>query len=121
MTADERGRLAARLRRLETQVRAFRDLHGRDLAETAERLAAIAKVQADELQMILDELTAILASAEEAGAPELPDASLDATTGTGATVTDPAAASPKRAKWLAEQARSAQMSRRDLLRGRERP
>ena len=71
--------LSARLRRVEQQIRAFRELH------------------ASELQLILDELTDIAAQGDPA---------------------DPAAASPKRAKWLAEQERKqAPRSRRDLLFG----
>lgn len=88
--------LATRLRRLEQQIRAFKELH------------------ATELQLILDELTDIAAQVET----EKAEAS-----GPGAAVdpADPAAASPKRAKWLAEQERkAAPMSRRELLfRGHE--
>lgn len=107
---------AARLRRLEVQIRAFREMHVRELGEVADRLAAITKLQADELQMILDELADIVASADEVTTKERTDASVD---DTSAAVTDPAAASPKRAKWLAEQERREHRSRRDLLLGRE--
>jgi hypothetical protein len=86
-------RLLERLRRLEQQIRVFKDLH------------------AGELQLILDELTDItseLASAEESAAQQ-PE-----------STRDPAAASPKRAKWLAEQERKTRpISRRELLRGRD--
>ena len=85
--------LSARLRRVEQQIRAFRELHS------------------SELQLILDELTDIAAQVEEekAAASE-PAAPSDPA--------DPAAASPKRAKWLAEQERKqAPRSRRDLLFG----
>ena len=86
--------LSARLRRVEQQVRAFRELHS------------------SELQLILDELTDIAAQVEAekaaASAPALPP--------DPAAPADPAAASPKRAKWLAEQEkRAAPKSRRELL------
>lgn len=80
--------VSARLRRVEQQIRAFSKLH------------------ASELQLILDELTDISKQLEEEKAPETgqPDPA------------DPAASSPKRAKWLAEQQRkAAPKSRRDLL------
>ena len=87
------GRLLERLRRLEQQIRAFKELH------------------ANELQLILDELSDIaseVASTEESTAQQAESAA------------DPAAASPKRAKWLAEQERKTRpMSRRELLRGRD--
>lgn len=80
---------------MRTQVGAFRDLHSQ------------------ELQLILDELRDIAGSADVAPARE-PAPSAPATA-TG----DPAAASPKRAKWLAEQEERSRLSRRALLRGRE--
>ncbi len=88
--------LSARLRRVEQQVRAFKELHS------------------GELQLILDELTDIAKQVEDekaaASAPTAPAAPADPA--------DPAAASPKRAKWLAEQERkSAPRSRRELLFG----
>ena len=87
--------LSARLRRVEQQIRAFRELHS------------------SELQLILDELTDIAAQVEAekdaASAPASP---------TATDQTDPGAASPKRAKWLAEQERkAAPKSRRELLFG----
>ncbi len=83
--------LATRLRRLEQQIRAFKELH------------------ATELGLILDELTDIAAEVEaEKAAASTPTPVVDPA--------DPAAASPKRAKWLAEQERkAAPKSRRDLL------
>jgi hypothetical protein len=93
--------LSARLRRVEQQIRAFRELHQ------------------SELQIILDELTDIARQVDEEKEADSPPASaLDATT------TDPAASSPKRRKWLAEQeGKTAPKSRRDLLfpQHRERP
>lgn len=88
--------LATRLRRLQQQIRAFKELH------------------ATELQLILDELTDIAAQVEA----EKADTSAPAT---AVDPADPAAASPKRAKWLAEQERkAAPKSRRELLfRGRD--
>ncbi len=89
-------RLAERLRRLEQQIRVFKELHG------------------NELQLILDELADINADIKgELATPSEP--AVDA-----AASPDPAAASPKRAKWLAEQERKSQpLSRRELLRGRD--
>lgn len=86
--SDDLARLLTRVRRVRTQIGSFRELHSQ------------------ELQMILDELSDIAAAADAPAAP--------ATT----TMADPAAASPKRAKWLAEQERKAHLSRRDLFRPR---
>jgi hypothetical protein len=87
----EYARLAQRLRRVEQQVRSFKELH------------------ASELQLILDELADIAREVEERAT-----ASTDAAPGD-----DPAASSPKRAKWLAEQERKQRpTSRRELLLGR---
>lgn len=87
--------VGARLRRVEQQIRAFRELHS------------------SELQLILDELTDIAAQVEaekDAAAAPVSPAPSDAS--------DPGAASPKRAKWLAEQERkAAPKSRRELLFG----
>jgi hypothetical protein len=96
--------LAARLHRVEQQIRAFSKLH------------------ASELQLILDELTDISkqmeeekAAANDAAAPA--DATSAAAAGQAGR-SDPAASSPKRAKWLAEQERkAAPKSRRELLFG----
>ena len=85
--------LSARLRRVEQQIRAFRELHQ------------------SELQIILDELTDIARQVDaEKAAASAPAPTVDA------TETDPAAGSPKRAKWLAEQEKkAAPKSRRELL------
>ncbi|MBM4433680.1 MAG: hypothetical protein FJ028_00945 [Chloroflexi bacterium] len=77
-------RTRERLRRVQTQIKTFRELHSQ------------------ELQIILDELADIAASA-----------------GARAPAGD-ASASPKRAKWLAEEQGRQQLSRRELFRGRER-
>ena len=83
--------LSARLRRVEQQIRAFRELHQ------------------SELQIILDELTDIARQVDaEKAAASAPTVD--------ATEADPAAGSPKRAKWLVEQERkAAPKSRRELL------
>jgi hypothetical protein len=87
--------LSARLRRVEQQVRAFRELHQ------------------SELQIILDELTDIARQIDAEKAAESAPAS-----SVGPTNADPAASSPKRAKWLAEQEKkAAPKSRRELLFG----
>jgi hypothetical protein len=85
--------LLARLRRVEQQIRAFKQLHE------------------SELQLILDELTDIARQVdEEKAAEQAPVTAVDQA--------DPAAASPKRAKWLAEQEKkAAPKSRRELLFG----
>ena len=85
--------LSARLRRVEQQIRAFKQLHQ------------------NELQIILDELTDIARQVDEERAAEAaPAAAVDPA--------DPAASSPKRAKWLAEQEKkAAPKSRRELLFG----
>jgi len=86
-------RLLERLRRLEQQIRAFKELH------------------ANELQIILDELSDIASEVASAEGPTAQQAD---------SASDPAAASPKRAKWLAEEERKQRpMSRRELLRGRD--
>ncbi len=98
MTQD----LSARLHRVEQQIRAFSKLH------------------ASELQLILDELTDISKQMEEekAAASEAASASSSGPATGQVDPADPAAASPKRAKWLAEQERkAAPKSRRELLFG----
>ena len=91
--------LASRLRRVEQQIRVFKELHS------------------SELQIILDELSDIAKQAEdEKAASSAPTAPSDAVA--SADPADPAASSPKRAKWLAEQEKkSAPKSRRELLFG----
>ena len=101
-----RQQLATRVARLEQQIRAFKELH------------------ATELGLILDEL-ARLRTDLDAMAPAKDEPTGETAAATSLTVADPAAASPKRAKWLAEEARreaerKAPLSRRELLRGRER-
>jgi len=100
MEESVRRKLETRVARLEQQIRAFKELH------------------ASELGLILDELASLRAdlAAMAAAPPETP-----APNGSPA---DPAAGSPKRAAWLAEQERKEQqqktpLSRRELLRGRD--
>ena len=98
-----RRQLATRVARLEQQIRAFKELH------------------ATELGLILDELASLRA---DLAAMAPPTDSAQTTAAEDAT-TDPAAASPKRAKWLAEEARKeeerrAPLSRREFLGGRDR-
>ena len=102
MTEEQLG---VRLRRLEQQIRAFRELHVREVGDLAEKLQVVIKLHDDELQLILDELDSIKGEVAASPTPE-PGA-------------DPAASSPKRARWLAEQERKkAPVSRRELLLGR---
>ena len=97
--------IAVRLRRLEQQIRSFKELHTTEVSDLAQKLQAITKMHADELQLILDELADIAS-----------EVTTEAPTASGA---DPAASSPKRARWLAEQERKSKpLSRRELLRGR---
>jgi len=88
--------VTTRLRRVGAQIKAFRELHSQ------------------ELQLILDELADIAVASEHRAA-----ATAEAAPYATATAADPAAASPKRARWLAEQERRSHLSRRELLRGRE--
>ena len=88
--------LETRIARLEQQIKAFKELH------------------AGELQLILDELSSFRAelAAMKAQAADTPPVD----------PADPAANSPKRKAWLAEQQRkeeerNAPLSRRELLRG----
>ena len=85
--------LLARLRRVEQLIGAFKQLHE------------------SELQLILDELTDIARQVDEQDAAEKPRAART-------DEADPAALSPKRAKWLAEQEKKAgPKSRREFLFG----
>jgi metal-dependent amidase/aminoacylase/carboxypeptidase family protein len=116
-----------RLGRVIQQLRSFGSLHANELegmaqeldvagaAELAVRLRAYRDVQRDEAQMVVDELVDIQT---EMANSALPVETLPA----AADPHDPAANSPRRAKWLAEQAAEAErlrqpVSRRDLLSG----
>lgn len=116
-------RLATRLQRLEQQVRAFKELHVAEVTDLAQRLGTIAQLHADELQLILDEVADIAGELAARSEAESRPGSGGAATSPAALASpgDPAASSPKRAKWLAEEerrARPAPVSRRELLRGR---
>lgn len=97
-----RAKLETRVARLEQQIRAFKELH------------------ASELGIILDELAAMRAELVALKEPPAATPAPEANPG------DPAASSAKRAAWLAEEERrererQAPLSRRELLRGRDRP
>jgi hypothetical protein len=110
-----------RLGRVIQQLRSFGDLHASELEALAAeledaaapllaaRLRALRDVQRDEGQIVVDELADIQRDAETtAAAAPLSDAH------------DPAINSPRRARWLAEQAAEAErlkqpFSRRDLF------
>jgi len=111
-------KLAERVRRLEQQIRSLRDLHAGEQREVAQRIEAIARVHADEMELVLEELADVAAELHAMASPG--PAQPDDLTAPTATAADPAAASPKRAKWLAEQEERSHLTRRDLLRGRDR-
>ena len=115
-----------RLGRIIQQLRSFGDLHANELemmaldldaasaTDVASRLRAYRDVQRDEASMVVQELVDIrddmAAAAQPEDVPRLPP-----TEGH-----DPAVNSPRRAKWLAEQAAEAErlrqpVSRRDLF------
>jgi hypothetical protein len=106
-----------RLGRVIQQLRSFADLHAGELeglgveldnagaAELAARLRAYRDVQRDEATMVVDELVD-LQQDMSAATP----APLDVPTG------DPAANSPRRAKWLAEQEAEAERLRQPISR-----
>jgi len=113
-----------RLGRIVQQLRSFADLHASELetmaqdldasgaTELASRLREYRDIQRDESSMVVTELDDIRDDMAETATPvELPPAPV-----TG----DPAVNSPRRAKWLAEQAAEAErlrqpVSRRDLF------
>jgi len=115
MDDTTRQKLEIRVARLEQQIRAFKELHATELG-----------LILDELARLRTDLGAMAAPAETAAAPA-PGATASGTPVPGVPASmpdDPAAASPKRAAWLAEQARKeeerrAPLSRRELLRGRD--
>jgi hypothetical protein len=112
-----------RLGRIIQQLRSFGDLHASELegmagdldaagaGEVAARLRAYRDIQRDEASMVVAELVDIqtdMASSQPADAPVLPAAS--------DTPNDPAANSPRRARWLAEQAAEAERLRQPIAR-----
>jgi len=81
------------------------------VARLEQQIRAFKELHATELGLILDELASLRADLAAMAPPP--------------AAADPAAASPKRAKWLAEEARKederrAPLSRREFLRGRDR-
>jgi hypothetical protein len=113
-----------RLGRVIQQLRSFADLHAGELetmavsldaagaSEVAAQLRTYRDIQRDEASMVVQELVDIQTDLASSGAPLPP---LDVPPGG-----DPAANSPRRAKWLAEQAAEAErlrqpVSRRDLF------
>ena len=128
-----------RLGRIIQQLRSFGDLHADELetmaqsldaagaADEAMRLRAYRDVQRDEARMVVDELADIqndMIAAAQASQPAqpspVPEAPLPAAAAAIANPRDPAANSPRRARWLAEQAAEAErlrqpVSRRELF------
>ena len=123
------------LGRVIQQLRSFGELHAGELealaaelntpspSDVAARLRIYGEVQRDEAQMIVDELVDIQVDMAASGQAEdlMPAAAI---TPTGAK--DPAINSPKRARWLAEQAaeeerRRQPLSRRDFFSGGPKP
>jgi hypothetical protein len=122
-----------RLGRVIQQLTSFGELHAGELetlaaeleatsADVAARLRVYRDVQRDEAQMIVDELVDIQADMAATDQPE-PAPTEAATAPTGS---DPAINSPRRARWLAEQAeeeerRRQPLSRRDFFSGGAKP
>ena len=126
-----------RLGRVIQQLRSFGELHAGELealaaeldaptaSDVAGRLRIYRDVQRDEAQMIVDELVDIqsdMAAAEQAATGQSEATGVPAAAGSR----DPAVNSPRRAKWLAEQAaeeerRRQPLSRRDFFGGGAKP
>ena len=121
-----------RVGRVLQQIRSFTTLHASELegvageleaagnAELAARVRTYRDLHSQEAELILDELADVRADLERearGSAASNPAAQEQPTPGSAQTRTDPAANSPKRARWLAEQARQAErpLSRRDLF------
>ena len=129
-----------RLGRVIQQLRSFGELHAGELealaaelgsanpADVAARLRIYRDVQRDEAQLIVDELVDIQAdmAATEQAAND-PTNTVDPTAARSPSgARDPAINSPRRAKWLAEQAaeeerRRQPLSRRDFFGGGAKP
>lgn len=100
-----RARLESRIARVEQQIRSFKELY------------------AGELQIVLDELTSIREEIASLAPKDTPEG-VESASESQAAPSDPAANSPRRAAWLAEEKRKeeqrkAPLSRRELLRGRD--
>jgi hypothetical protein len=126
-----------RLGRLLQQIRSFTALHAAELdgvageletagqTELASRLRTYRDLHTQEAGLILDELADVQADLEletRAEVSKKPESSELPAVESSPSPVDPAANSPKHARWLAEQARRAErpVSRRDLfLRPRE--
>jgi hypothetical protein len=115
-----------RLGRVVQQLKSFGDLHATELeamaaaleaagaADAAARLRLYRDVQRDEAQIVVDELVDIRTEMASAAQPDPAPAPAE-------VGHDPAINSPRRAKWLAEQAAEAErrrqpVSRRDFFR-----
>jgi hypothetical protein len=107
-----------RLGRVIQQLRSFGDLHAGELEllaadlpeDMANRVRIYRDVQRSEASMVVEELLDIQAAMAESAPPPAPELTGD----------DPAVNSPRRAKWLAEQAAEAArlkqpISRRDFF------
>jgi hypothetical protein len=116
-----------RLGRVLQQVRSFTTLHASELdglaaelevagqSGLAARLRVFQGLHIQEAGLILDELADVQADLDrEAGTGEAATSVPESAAGQtpDRTLTDPAANSPKRARWLAEQARQAEEARR---------
>jgi hypothetical protein len=114
-----------KLGRVIQQLRSFGDLHANELemmavdldaagaTEVATRLRAYRDVQRDEATMVVDELVDI--QTDLMNATQTPEPGEPALAATGVPG-DPAVNSPKRAKWLAEQAAEAERLRQPVSR-----
>ncbi len=129
-----------RLGRVIQQLRSFGGLHAGELealaaeldsatpSDVAARLRIYRDVQRDEAQMIVDELVDIqsdMVAAEQAANAQI-EAVEPTVARTASGSRDPAINSPRRAKWLAEQAaeeerRRQPLSRRDFFGGGAKP
>jgi hypothetical protein len=118
-----------RLGRVIQQLRSFGDLHANELelmavaledagaTELAQRLRAYRDVQRDEAGMVIEELVDIQSDMAAGAQPPAP---VEAPPEAPGVARDPAINSPRRAKWLAEQAAEEErlrqpLSRRDLF------
>jgi len=122
----------SRLARVQQQLRVFADLHASELSaftaeleaagltELATRLKTYKDLHAQESRLVLEELADLQAEleAEPSGSAAVDAPADPSVAAMGNTLPDPAAASPKRARWLAEQIRRAEstpISRRQFL------
>src|SRR5438132_8267609 len=116
-----------RLGRVIQQLRSFSDLHAGELeglaveldavgaGEVAQRLRAYRDVQRDEAAMVVDELVDVQRDMAAAALPQ-PVEPLELPPGAPGVARDPAISSPKRAKWLADQASEEERLKQPLSR-----